>query len=699
MFKHAAKTFILQHGQSDCGAACLASIIQFHGGIQSIERIREMSGTSAEGVSLLGLLQAAEKLGFDTEGLLAESVDNLNDLSNPAILHVTLENSLSHFVVFYGFQSNKAIIGDPAKGIVTYSKDELKAIWKTKTLLSLVPNPHFIEKKRINADKIKWLIDLVRDDLPLLLIALFLGVLISVLSLASAIFSQRLIDQILPSTNTQKLVVALSLFLLILFLRSSITYLRGFFVIKQSRNFNERIISRFYHRLLRLPKYFFDTRKIGELMARMNDTRRIQDVITFIAGNIIIDSLVLVISLGFLFTYSHSFGQVLLLSTLLFGLLIRKFHGKIIVSQNEVMHSYALSESFYVDAIQGIATIKVNNKENFFDVLNMQWYSNFQKRIFKLGHLHNQFNFLAEVLGSGFIIVVFGLASFMVLGKSLSLGEMIAILSIASGLVPCLNRLVLANVQIQEARVAFDRMYEFAAVIPEEIQGDGPDIFDTGNFDLKVENLAFRFPGQKLLLSGVSFSLRNKEIVALLGESGSGKSTLLQILQKFYDYESGSVLINGRPLTGISSIAWRDVLGVVPQDVKIFNGSLTYNIALSNDEGHLDGVLKFCRELGFDTYFEKLPQYYFTLLGEDGINLSGGQKQLVALARALYKKPKLLILDEATSAMDRHTEKFILDLVYKLKTEICILWVTHKIESARLADRIYSLQDGVIRTI
>lgn len=327
MYKQAAKTFVLQHGQSDCGAACLASIIQFHGGVQTIERIREMSGTSAEGVSLLGLLQAAEKFGFDTEGLVAESVENLNELINPVILHVTLENSLSHFVVFYGFKDNKAIIGDPAKGILTYFRDELNAAWKSKTLLSLIPNPHFIKKKKVNADKIRWLVELIRDDLDLLLIALFLGVLISVLSLASAIFSQRLIDQILPSSNTQKLVIALSLFLLILFLRSSISYLRGFFVIKQSRNFNERIIYRFYHRLLRLPKYFFDTRKIGELTARMNDTRRIQDVITFIAGNIIIDSLVLIISLAFLFMYSHSFGHVLLLSTLLFGLLVQKFHS------------------------------------------------------------------------------------------------------------------------------------------------------------------------------------------------------------------------------------------------------------------------------------------------------------------------------------------------------------------------------------
>ena len=151
------------------------------------------------------------------------------------------------------------------------------------------------------------------------------------------------------------------------------------------------------------------------------------------------------------------------------------------------------------------------------------------------------------------------------------------------------------------------------------------------------------------------------------------------------------------PLNNISTTAWRDTLGVVPQDVKIFNGSLLYNIALSDNADDLAGVLKFCKAFGFDTYFDKFPNRYLTILGEDGINLSGGQKQLVALARSLYKKPKLLILDEATSAMDRHTEGFILNLLSKFRKEISIILVTHKIESARLADRIFYLDNGVMK--
>jgi ATP-binding cassette subfamily B protein len=430
----------------------------------------------------------------------------------------------------------------------------------------------------------------------------------------------------------------------------------------------------------------------------MNDTRRIQAVISFIIGNTIIDLLIVIISFGFLFTYSTIIGSVLIFCVPVFGFLIKIFNKKIIQSQNEVMDSYALAESHYVDAIQGISTIKVNNREAFFDNLNKLFYSNFQKNVFNLGLLNNRFNFSSEVVGTAFTWGVFAIASFMVLEKSFQLGELIAILSIVSGIVPSVNRLVVANIQIQEARIAFERMYEFASIVPEHNDGKECDLVATF-FNLKIENLSFRFPGQKLLLTNISLNVQQREMIAIVGESGCGKSTLMQILQKFYDPASGSIECNGLPLNSISTIAWRDIIGVVPQDVKIFNGSLLYNIALSDNAEDLNAALIFCKEFGFDTYFEKFPQRYLSILGEEGINISGGQKQLVALARSLYKKPKLLILDEATSAMDRHTERFIFDLLSKLRSEISIILVTHKIQSSRLADRIYLLDNGVIRQL
>lgn len=188
------------------------------------------------------------------------------------------------------------------------------------------------------------------------------------------------------------------------------------------------------------------------------------------------------------------------------------------------------------------------------------------------------------------------------------------------------------------------------------------------------------------------------EIVALLGESGSGKSTLLQILQKFYDYERGKIIINQNvDWNKISHQAWRSHIGVVPQEIKIFSGSLLDNICLGDTQKEAEDIVLFCREYGFDRYFEEFPQNYLTILGEEGVNISGGQKQLVALARALYQKPQLLLLDEATSAMDNKMEQFVLDLLNKIKVEASIIIATHRLRPAKQADRIYIIENGRIQ--
>ena len=378
-------------------------------------------------------------------------------------------------------------------------------------------------------------------------------------------------------------------------------------------------------------------------------------------------------------------------------MLVKSFHNRILVAQNEVMHSYALAESHYVDSMQGIGTIKVNNREELFDQLNRSLNSNFQKRIFDLGLLNNRFAFFSEFVGTAFILSVFAITSHMVFREFIQLGELIAILSITSGLIPSLSRLVLANVQIQEARIAFDRMYEFASMTPENVETDDSESFELNSVNLKVENLSFRFPGQKLLLRDVSLTLSTGEIAVISGESGCGKSTLLQILQRFYKPESGCIYINGSLFDDIPVRKWRSSIGVVPQEVKIFNGSLLYNIALTEDVNDLERAVQFCHEFQFDEYFERLPQGYLTLTGEEGISLSGGQKQLVGLARALFKRPKMLMLDEATASLDKQAEKFIVDLLLKLKREMAILFITHKTEATSFADRFYWFEDGCIR--
>jgi len=311
--KQLSKSFILQHDQSDCGVACLLSVINYYQGTNSLEKLRELSGTTRQGTTLLGLYQAANKLGFIAQGNEAD-MQALIDHKAPLILHVLIEERLQHYVVCYGYENGQFVIGDPDKGISTYTKEDLLKIWHSKTCLTLTPTRDFVKATEIKKSKKVWFLKLLKDDYQLLGISLVLGVIVAMLGMAMAIFSQKLIDDILPSQNSTKLITGIGLLAFLLFVRVGFGSLREFFLIKQSKDFNNRIIDNFYTALLHLTKPFFDTRKIGELVARLNDTNRVQRVIKHIASSFVIDSLVTLISFGFLFFYSLQVGFIALVS-------------------------------------------------------------------------------------------------------------------------------------------------------------------------------------------------------------------------------------------------------------------------------------------------------------------------------------------------------------------------------------------------
>jgi ATP-binding cassette subfamily B protein len=277
----------------------------------------------------------------------------------------------------------------------------------------------------------------------------------------------------------------------------------------------------------------------------------------------------------------------------------------------------------------------------------------------------------------------------------MELGVLVAISGMLGMLVPAVNKLALVNLQIQEAQIALDRLYEFVQAEQEkqQVNHNVPDILEA----VRVAKISFRFPGRKQLLKEVSFELKRGKLTVLLGESGGGKSTLLQLLMGFYPAETGEIEINKQ--LNLNSLAlgdWRKSVGYVPQEIKIFNGSLISNLTLDHDPQKFQEAIRFCREMGLSSFFEALPQSYLTLVGEEGINLSGGQKQVIGLTRALLHQPKLLLLDEFTGAMDRITEQKMLDLILKIKASIPVLVVTHRIKPALLADEVLILENGTL---
>ncbi len=644
---------------------------------------------------MLGLYQAAEQSGFRASGKQAEDLDHLAGINKPVILHVTQQGNLLHYVVLFGIENEKYRIGDPASGIELWDREKIGKAWQSKVLLQLDPGKGFPGRKKKQSN-LKWIREWVSDDIHMLVSAVFLGIIISVFSIATAIFSQKLIDQLLPEKNVRHLITGILLFGLILFIKALLTGIKGYFLIAQARDFSIRIVRYFFGNLFSLPKYFFDSVKTGDLIARMNDTGRIQAAISQLAGNILNELLVVLTIITTVTLYNLQAGLLLLFFTPFYFMILWLFHKKIILHQKKAMNAYALNESNYIDVISGINDIQSFLKENAFQKMVISGYSWFQSTLFNLGRVQVHFSLATEVLNIIMLTSLTSLSSHLYLNDVMSLGAVIAIISLSSSIGPSITRLVLFNIRLQEGSVAFSRMKEITDMkssrtvtgkpLPEKIE------------TLSLDGLCFHYPGGLDLLKDLSFVMRPGTINALLGENGSGKSTLAWLIQRFYDPSAGTIKLNGLPVDAFSVDEYRKLTGYVPQNIKIFNHTLMLNICMEMPENEKK-ILEFsnwCYHFGFDRYFRKFTRGYDTLLGEEGINISGGQRQLTGLARALYKEPKILILDECTSFMDREINQFTMNLLEKIKKDRIILFITHRIDTALKADNILILENGKI---
>ncbi len=687
---------VRQHGQSDCGVACLLAVIRYYGGNTTIENLRQHSGTDKEGTSLYGLYEAANRSGFTAEGCEADPAALIAH-EQPVILHVLMDGKRQHYVVCYGYEKGCFLIGDPAMPqLMHWSVSQLEQAWPSHKCLTLVPNEAFETTQTQQTAQKTWLWGLLQEDVPLLAMGTCLGVLVTLLGMAMTIFSQRLIDDILPKHDAKRLSLGLGLVIILLLARVGISALRSFFLLRQSQDFNNRIGFRFYETLLRLPKSFFDTRKIGELVARLHDTRRIQSVISQLVGSSFIEVLGVVISLCFLFAYHWQTGLVLLVCLPLYGFWIFRFNRPIFNIQREVMVAYAQSESQYISSMQGIAEIKNFNKEDYFGEINRSIYGALQEKVFLLGKWQVRLSVIVGIIEALFMGGMLAFTSWQVYQNQLKLGEMMAVVGIGSSLLPNVTRLALLSIPLNEAKVAFQRMFEFVS-IPPEANILAETVLVQRFESLRFQDVSFRFSGRKRLLHQINFEISSGELIGIIGESGGGKSTLCQLIEKFYEPESGEIWVNSTiSFSRILPAIWRAKVGVVPQQIHLFNGTVLENICLDNKQEETKKVADFLQEYGFMPFINTLPKGLFTIIAEDGVHLSGGQKQLLALARALYKKPSLLVLDEATASLDPQTEQVVLNLLERLKVEgTAIIFISHRAQSLQpISNQLFQLKEG-----
>lgn len=688
----ANRTFTLQHEQRDCGIACLRAVLRYHGGDESIETLRAWAGTDRQGTSLLGLQAAAVRAGCTAEGYEAD-LAALQTLEHPAILHTELRGGEPHFVVYYGADGRGVVVGDPASGLTRWSPQELEARWTSRACLVLEPGPAFAPATGKRRQQQRVLRQLLRPDASLLLLSSLLGLVVAGLGLVMAVYSQRLIDHILPTGNGRYVAGATALLILLLLVRVGLQAMRQLLLLRQGREFGGRINAFFFSRILHLPKAFYDSRKLGDLITRLHDVRRVQNTITLLGGTLLVDVCACLTSLGLVWYYNHRIGGVTLLLLPPYVWLLWAQNRRLMRAQNAVMGAHAASESHYISSLRGIADIQGFNKEPEFARANDAFCGHYQQQQYAFGREQLRLTAFSGLASVGMIAVILAMAIWAVLYQHLTYGELTAVLGAASGVLSSATGVALITVPINEARVAFERVHELGTTAPAAAPAaPQPLVLE----HLRVQALSFRFPGRPQQLRDVSFEVGRGEIIAVAGESGSGKSLLCQLLQRLYQPESGAILVNGTtPYETIDVRTWRGGVQVVPQQVHLFNGTVLENIGLGATPERMAELCALLAQYGFMPYFNRLPQGLLTLVGEEGVQLSGGQRQLVGLARALCAEPQVLLLDEATAALDREAEAFVLGLLARLRPRMATVFITHRLHTLRsLASRIYLLEQG-----
>ena len=545
----------------------------------------------------------------------------------------------------------------------------------------------------------EWLKDLVKSDLGLLS-GLFLVIIVNVaLSAGLAVFYQILIDKILIGGNWEKLTLAIIVLSCVLTVNYGLIVLRQTIALYQTRRFNFRIMTTFLEKLVYLPKSFFDTKKIGDLIARMNDSTRVQEAVKVIVEVVLVKILVAIISLVLLFKYSVTIGILVAMFIPPF-ILVWYIHSKPMTEGwRKVSMARSVNQSGYTDLFLGIDTIQVNNKEHQFISKVLKNYNSLVKNVLSvsmIGVRNGGWVGVVRLIGT---VLFMALCSYYVMNGFMKIGEMMAVTMLSGMFMEAVVSIVVSYNRNREAKVAFERLVDY--MYSNENRRSKNDFFfkmdqlrkhDT----IKMEKVHFSFQGGGEILKGVDLEIKAKAITSLIGNTGSGKTTIIKLLTKGYPPDQGKILLNEFDLQNIDVKSWRDEISIVPQEIKIFNSTFLENVCLDSHDLSNKKLDQIIDKYNLGGIFRDLPQGYSTMLGEADCQLSGGQKQILGLLRAIYKNPKWLFLDEVTSALDISTEKTLLGALYQLKQEMGILFITHRIYTIQNFDYIYILDNGKI---
>lgn len=687
----------------DCGPACLKIVAEYYGRHYSLDTLREETFIGREGVSLLGISRAAEKIGIRTVGGKLTYEDLKEKAPLPCIVHW----NQNHFVVVYKIRGKKVFVADPGKGLLTYTSEEFCNHWLSTSTkredkgvaLLMEPTRLFYDKKgeaEPERSRLRFLSDYFLPYKRFFLQLAFGLLLGSLLQLVFPFLTQAIVDTGIGNKDIGFIWVVLIAQLMLLLSRTAIDFIRRRILLHIGTRINISLVSDFFIKLMKLPMKFFDTKLVGDLLQRIEDHGRIERFLTVQTLNVVFSVFSFIVFGVVLLVYNLNIFLVFLVGSIVYGLWVLLFLKRRRLLDYQYFEKQAISRNIVLQLINGMQEIKLQGCEQR---KRWQWEDAqadlFEVNMKSLSLQQNQeaggicINELKNILTTV-------LAAAAVIHGEMTLGMMLAVQYIIGQLNSPVEQLVGFVYQWQDVGIALERMNEIHTRKNEE--NENRTVSCIADNDIAIENLCFKYDGAlpNYVLDGISLKIPQGKVTAIVGASGSGKTTLVKLLLGYYSPNEGQITVGGEHMERFNLVWWRSICGAVMQDGYVFSDSIARNIAVSDDEIDIERLRHAARIANVADYVESLPLGYNTMIGQDGQGLSQGQRQRILIARAVYKNPQFLFFDEATNALDANNERAIVENLnefYKGKT---VVVVAHRLSTVRNADNIVVLEHGNI---
>ena len=682
------KLVVLQEGNKDCGVCCLLSIIRYYNGNISLNKLMEMTKTTKNGTTFYNLSEAASKIGMASKAYYVDDFNNISVYSCPFISQV-IRNGYTHFVVVYKISKDKLLIMDPALGSLYMSREKFLNIWTGYIMMfekvKILPN--YKDEKYIN----KLLYGLILNNKKIIVNCLLLTLMFCFLTIGYSVYLKVMIDKVLNQDKYLLIVISLIFFIVILF-RSLTNLFRN----QMLSYFNMKVdISLFlnsFKRILLLPYNYYKNKTTGEIISRVNDLSYIKQIISQLLTTVFLDIVLLLFSLVCLYFINSKMFVISFFIAILYVIIIfiypRFIKTKIYESQAEV----AKVNSYLVESISGLETIKGLRCEKMVNDRLESFYTKAQATIFDYNIISNGVLFLKDLIFYVGVLLINYVGCVDIMNGNFTVGSLLTFNTILGYFLnPLQNFIDLADDYVY-VRGVFKRANGLYEVKLDDLESKNGLRVEG---DIIFNNLNFSFNGKEQILKNIKIEFKAKEKILLLGNSGSGKSTLLKILYKYYDVSRGMVLVNGIDINDFSISDIRDDIIYVSQNETLYTGSIKDNILLNRDIDYKD-FLDMCCYLEVDNIIKDNLLGYDFLLEENGANISGGERQRIILARALFKKGNIILIDEGLSQMDIDLERRVLKRIFSIFKDKMIIVVSHRFNNMDLYDKVFKLKDGMV---